>query len=254
MSKHIFSCFVPNLQTYVKPDLNTVSISDSSLWRRIISVLRIEVGEQVILFDNTIHLIFTPDQRCYQTKNVLSGTINSVTQHQQLKPTINLFQAITKKSTFEKIVYSSAQLGIATIIPLLSKKIHRPLTFDTKYNDRIKSIMIAACEQSKQYVLPTLAPCITLDQIDTIIKPNEFSIWLDLHGKPLTTVIKEVALKEFSSINVIIGPEADFNDQERQLLQDLSLKQVLLTSTTLRSEDAVLVGIGYLRTLLLDHK
>lgn len=295
LDKHLFAL-------YTVAEINDASIKDEALWVRIVKVLRLRAGSKVILFNNTHTLTLTLSARTFTSKNIIHGDINQRTSIIPLAPTINLLQGIPKKSVFEEIIYNAAQLGVASIVPVCSKKAH-DLGFSQKEQERFRSIMINACEQAKQFVVPTIRPPVSFEQAISLLMsfetqpsvapqdereslshlntlglintsaiiprktlsltahPEEthrvvsknmsgkhIKILFDSNGIPYRELLPQC--KKTSQLTVLFGPEGGLTEQEIIIAQAAGFTSTQLTTNILRSEDAPLVGIGLLRTLI----
>lgn len=246
--KHCFALFSNVLQAM--PSLavgHDATIVDKELWFRIATVLRLRVGDELIVFDDiqvvTGNLVF-----CGSVKDVritLEVTnIQPIEQYKQ-QPRITLVQGLTKKSTFEDIVYSAAQCGVTTIIPMLSDKIHKAWDVDHEH-ERLINIMRSACEQAKSFVVPTITPAITLEKFLATTGVSTPVIVLDPNGENFTSLLGRHAYIQHYTI--ILGPEGGFSSTETVLLQQQGCVAYRLGSAILRSQDAALVALGMLRS------
>ncbi|MBM3887238.1 RNA methyltransferase, partial [Candidatus Dependentiae bacterium] len=109
-----------------------------------------------------------------------------------------------------------------------------------------RNIMIAACEQAKQFTLPSITTPISFEQAMTIAADTK--IIFDSNGASYKDLL--VTCKKASSVAVLFGPEGGLIDQEITAAQTSGFISTQLTKTILRSEDAPLLGIGILRTFI----
>ena len=70
--------------------------------------------------------------------------------NQSLTPQITLYIGLAKQNNWPEILYSAAQLGITTIQPIITERAQTKLPAE----HRLQQIMISACEQAKQFMLP----------------------------------------------------------------------------------------------------
>ena len=239
--KHLFA-----LHTNAQLTANH-AIVDQELWLRIVKVLRLRVDSEIVLFNATHKLTMRIIEATFTAKNTVYGETLDLEAIQPLQPTISLLQAVPKRSVFEEILYNAAQLGVARIVPLITSKAHKT-SFSPKEQNRFNSIMITACEQAKQFVVPTIAQPCTLEQG---IKKLEGSlkILFDSNGSPLSTIMTQCTKN--SPLTLLFGPEGGLTTQEIKMAQESGFTITQLTPTILRAEDAPLVGIGLLRTLIV---
>ena len=243
MQKHTFSLFLPT------PPHNTtvgaqINITDAALMQRIEKVLRVAASETVILFHEASVLQVRIDR--FEKKQIV-GTITQVTTAQPLQPQINLWLPLIERDAFEHAVYMATVFGVQTITPLITHKTKRAALTTNELN-RLHRVMIAAAEQSKQYILPIIQPIQTLENC---LKKNTTSsiVFFDQEGLPAQTVFAQIGNNKSESISCLFGPEGDLTEEEKVLLDGAHAVRCTLTSTTLRTEHAVALGVGMLRTL-----
>lgn len=249
MSKHIFAYYIKNLALLLQemePE-NFLQFKDPTLWNRIITITRTKAGEHFVLFDDKINVIISAHKSMLNNKRIIAGNILSQNLNVPLEPSITLLLSILKKDAMHAAVYAAAQMGVTEIVPVTTER------GQGKWNrsniEKIQQVMISACEQAKQFVLPTIQEAFSLKKYFEKEKKEdmEYRICFDEHGKPLIKFISE-AKQSASKIKATLGPEGGFSKNELELLKANEFKFYKLTPTILRSRDAVLVGLGMLRS------
>lgn len=244
-NKHLFALHVP-FSLPVKVG-ESFQIADPESWQRIVKILRLREGEQVILFNGQTHIILYLIRLAFNPKQpLIVGEVVESYSSTPLSPHITLLQGIPKKAVLEEIVYNAAQLGVTSIVPLQTTKAHA-LPFSAKETERLFKIMIAACEQAKQFAIPQLKNPISLKEAVEDYQA-ERQLVFDSTGKSCASFFS--SLKIPASLTVAFGPEGGLTDEELATLEEASFEKVQLTPTILRSEDAPLLGIGLLRSLI----
>lgn len=245
IDQHIFALYVPGLHT--APIGSHVILRDKAIVTRLTMILRLGVDDPVILFDEQIRIdatLFSVDAK----KNTVQCIVRSIHKHTPLTPSITLYQCITQKSAFEEIAYTATQLGVSRLVPVVSTKVQRKWSGD-KEHERLTKIMIAAAEQSKQFVLPTIVQPVLFQNL--IKKPLDgTSLFFSPSGESLVNLINKLPTNNTTQLNVLIGSEGGLTTQEEQKLIECSWKSYALTSMILRATDAVIVGLGSLRLVI----
>lgn len=236
-SAHEFALFYPEL-----PRAEHGVITDKHLVHRIRTILRLKASDGVVLFSQREWM------RCVLLQSdEKSITIQSIERHAivPLRPFIDLVLPFLERTALEEAVTAATVLGVRAIILVRSAK-SAPLSFSTVLQERLHRIMIAAAEQSKQYALPTIRDGGSFS--DVCAKISGTSLFFHPDGTP---ILKQIdTLNAASAITVYVGPAGDLTDDERTLLKKQKTELCSLTPTILRSEDAVMVGIGLLRSVL----
>jgi 16S rRNA (uracil1498-N3)-methyltransferase len=242
-NKHVFALSTAAQIAFKENSMSC--IRDEDLWERITKILRLKAGEDVIIFNTSTALTLTLKPETFTTKNSVYGLIKENKAITPLQPNITLLQGIPKKSDFEDIIYNATQLGVATIVPVRTNKAV-DLAFSPKELERFSNIMIAACEQAKQFCIPTLTAPISFEQGMTL--SAETKILFDSNGTNCQERLRQ--LEKATHIAVLFGPEGGLTDQEIATAQAANFLNTKLTPTILRAKDAPLVGLGLMRTLI----
>jgi 16S rRNA (uracil1498-N3)-methyltransferase len=145
----------------------------------------------------------------------------------------------------EWMVEKIAELGVHEITFMLSEHSERP---HLKL-DRLEKKIIAACKQSLKARFPKLNPICPLGDL---VKDKKF----DEYQRFIAYVDQENDRHLFEKVDsnrayiILIGPEGDFSDQEKQLAFDHHFLPCSLGKSRLRSETA---GIAAIHTLQLKN-
>tara|TARA_Y100001970_G_scaffold198293_1_gene241245 strand:- start:635 stop:1354 length:720 start_codon:yes stop_codon:yes gene_type:complete len=145
-----------------------------------------------------------------------------------------------KKIPQDFMLQKTTELGIQRFIPI---KFDRSITRDVNI-DRAKKIVIEASEQSNRISIPKIFEVINLKNFLNNFPENGQLIFCDINCKK----------NNFNKINfdtgpicVIIGPEGDFTENERNLiLQHKKTISISLASNILRAETAAIVATSIL--------
>ena len=132
-------------------DKHSAVISSTSLLHQLKHVFRLEIGEQIILFDNS-GFDYTAEISRYEKDGVMLTIVSKEKNNVSLNKEIYLFASIIKKNNFEWIVEKATEMGVSHIVPVLSAR-------SEKKNlniERLRKIAIEASEQSGRAVLPIL--------------------------------------------------------------------------------------------------
>jgi 16S rRNA (uracil1498-N3)-methyltransferase len=246
-NKHEFSVYVAHVSSKGK----TIELLDADTVHRIRSVLRLEIGDELMLFDGR------QQYKCQITainKKTVSLSLASTEQSAQLSPSIIVLLPLLKREAFERMLYACVELGANVVQPVITEKSQRVWRNEHDL-ERVRSIMIAAAEQSKQFAIPEIQPPCTLqeavaryaDHIKLVADPAGESLY-----KILTHMKGHVQAGKKGSIVITFGPEGDFTDDEKNLLKAASYQSVRLTPTVLRSQQAGALLLGVVRSIISE--
>jgi 16S rRNA (uracil1498-N3)-methyltransferase len=237
---HQFALYCPGLNELMDhAQSDQLQITDGELHGRISHVLRMEVGQSLVLFDAEQSLtveVANISKKAVTVKVLTSGSITPV------MPSITMLLPILKREAFDDALYAMAELGVNVVQPITTAKTQTSWGSEKDYQ-RAQRIFVAAAEQSKQFALPSLEKVKTLaDALKISNQPNK--IFFDANGKPLKTLLAN--LKTESTV-CLIGPEGDLTPTEKDQVAHYGFASCALTPTILRAQQAVALGVGVIR-------
>ena len=215
------------IEERISPD-NRLSIKNGKLLHQWRNVLRLEVGNEVILFDG-----FGQDFRCELATldkkeavcMVREAVKNDVVPTQQFF----LFASLIKKERFEWLLEKATELGVAQIRPVIADR-----SEVKKFNlERAKDIVREAAEQSGRGSLPALYEPMELQNVFKEYKYFK-SVAFDPHGEPF----KKDGYGKEEKLGAFIGPEGGWSARELELFRAQKIPVYSLGSPTLRAETA----------------
>lgn len=224
----------------------SVLIHDEDLSLRVTRVLRLRAGEHVIIFDDIQSQLIQLESSTFQSKKTITALLLEQTIHKQSEPRINLCIGLLKKEAFQDVAYYAAAMGVTHLVPVITSKVQRSWG-GQKEQERLTKVMIAACEQSKQFVLPKIENPLNFDQFiasSFCTKKDQSILYFDVHGAPLLNQLKHHEANRSAEVTLFWGPEGGLVSQEIAVLDQHGFSCAVLTPTVLRAIDAVAVGLG----------
>ena len=206
---------------------------DKSQSHYLTKVMRLKIGDNFSLFNNNGE---------WQAKILnISKLIVEFKVTKQLRQKENIkelwlaFSPI-KSNYFNFMIQKATELGVTKFLPIIFDR-----TVVRKINkDRLSKVIIESSEQSNRLVIPTIEDPKTLDEF---LNLNNFQlIFTDLNSK--NTKIKSSMMSD-KPVCIIIGPEGDFSESERQkILSYEDVQAIKINENILRSETAVISAIS----------
>ena len=209
--------------------------------KHIKDVLRLGMGDKVeIVCDGKIYTC-----KILDLKSNMINTIILDNYKGKNEPPIHiaLYQSIAKGNKMDFIIQKATEIGVEKIYPVITErtivKIKNPKKEEGKV-ERWNSIAEEAAKQSKRDILPVVKNIISFNEMVDILK-NETNIIVpyemeDSYG--LKEALNNVGTGE---INIIIGPEGGFEEEEINKLRSIKGQVVTLGPRILRTETAGLV-------------
>ena len=213
--------------------LNLVDKLDKSQSHYILKVMRLKIGDNISLFNKSGE---------WEAKILnISNSIVEFKVTQQLRQKENskeLWLAFSpiKSNYFNFMIQKATELGVTKFFPIIFDR-----TVVRKINkERLNKILIESSEQSNRLIVPTIEDPKTLNEF---LNLNNFElIFTDLNSKNTKINTSKLSNKP---ICIIIGPEGDFSESERQkILSYKGVQPIKINENILRSETAVISAIS----------
>ena len=175
-------------------------------------------------------------------KNIIEFQVTKQLRHKEnLKEIWLAFSPI--KSNYQNIMIQKAtELGVTKFIPIIFER-----SIVRKVNkDRLKKILIEACEQSNRIKIPTIEDPQTLK---TFLKSGQYDlIFTDLNSNNKKIDVSKLTSKP---ICIIIGPEGDFSEIERkEIISYNGVISININKNILRAETAAISAVSLVSYLI----
>ena len=213
---------------------NKVTISDYELINQIKNVFRYQKGNEVLLLDNLGNEALGEIRKINNEEIIFE--IKKVQKNENMpKNKVALYSSILKKENFELVVQKATEVGVNEIYPLLSA---RTIKQNIK-EDRLVKIIKEASEQSERGTIPTLHSPVDFNEAIKNINKKELNIIFNHSGNQIFAPDKwELPQK----INIFIGPEGGWTEEEITLAKENDFKIVSLGKLNLRGETAAIIA------------
>ena len=221
---------------------------DESAFRYISQVLRLRVGQTLILFDGSgcdYEAELTTCKRASCTVKI----IREISREQPPQLDLHLGIGISRGERMDFSIQKSVELGINTITPLFTQRSMVQLKADRR-DKRLAhwlGVIRSACEQSGRSLLPQLNP------------PASLSDWLAAHPgglmlyhKASETLATRPAPED--ELNLLIGPEGGLSETERLQAVACGFTGVRLGPRVLRTETAPIAALAAIQVLWGDFR
>lgn len=208
-------------------------------------VLRLKVGDSVNLF-NSADGEFTTTITHSDRHRVTVQLDDSLEVLANPRLVINLGLGLSRGERFDYAIQKSTELGVGRITPLVTEYCEVRLAGERseKKLTHWQRIAISACEQCGRSVVPAVSEPVDLTRWLT---GNPGGLLLDASGDSnLPTAVTAEPL------NLLIGPEGGFSDQEVELARQHDYQVVRLGPRILRTETAPVVALSLIQYLFGD--
>lgn len=217
-----------------------VVINDVSIIKQWTKVFKYKKGNFVILFNGEGSDI------TYLIDDISSKNCTLILKKISLSyipnKKITLYLSIIKKNNFELIVQKATELGVTTIIPILSERSEKK----NLNEERLQKIAIESAEQCGRGDIPTIMPIISLSQVLEIPSTHDFMCILQMNGIPFSNEVIQNKLKGIKNIGLFVGPEGGWSEDEEKLFKSKNIIPISLGKTVLRAETAGIVATAFM--------
>ena len=222
--------------------LNLSSKLNKSQSHYLAKVMRVKVGESFSLFNQS-------GEWEAKINEILKGIVEFIVlkklREKDNEKNIWLAFAPIKSNFFNFMIQKATELGVTKFVPIITDR-----TIVRKINyERIEKIIIEASEQSNRIKVPKVEKT---QNLNLFLENNNNKINiifgdLNTENQNLDPKIK----KENKPICIIIGPEGDFTESEReQILNFKDVQSLKINNNILRTETAAISAISIVNYFL----
>lgn len=200
----------PRLYVSTTLALGTILPVDGTQAHYLASVMRLKVGDPVLLFDDQT------GEWLGEAREVRKRDVTlEIVQHMRARepvPDLWLCVAPIKKGRIDWVCEKACELGAARLLPVLTRR-----TIVDRLNlDRLRAHMVEAAEQCGRTALPSIAEP---TKLTTLLAdwPGERALFFadEQGGEPAATAMKA----NQGPAAILIGPEGGFTDEEREAIR-----------------------------------
>lgn len=216
------------------------------------NVLRMREGEKLVVCDGE-GMEYLCSIGGFTGKEVVADIIESRASESELPLRMVLFQGLPKKDKMELIIQKAVELGVAEIVPVLTKRVIVKLEDEKKElkkTERWQAIAESAAKQSGRGIIPKiLRPMSYKDalkyasELDMNIIPYENAEGMD-RSRELVKLAKDK-----KSLGIFIGPEGGFEPSEIEQAEAQGVETMTLGRRILRTETA---GLAILSVIMFE--
>jgi 16S rRNA (uracil1498-N3)-methyltransferase len=219
--------------------LNLTAKLDKSQSHYVSKVMRIKKSEVFSLFNSSGEW----EAKIIDiSKNIVEFNITKQLRQKKSPKELWLVFSPIKSNYFNFMIQKATELGVTKFLPIIFDR-----TIVRKVNkERLEKVIIEATEQSNRINIPTIKEP---QSLDSFLNNNK----TDLIFTDLNTTNKKIDLNQLTSnpTCVIIGPEGDFSEEEReQILKYKGVQPIKINENILRSETAVISALSIINYVI----
>ena len=204
------------------------------------NVMRLKVGDKISLFNS--------QDGEWDVKILDQGKIFTEFKVEKLSRPLSKEKDIwlafspIKKGPQDFMIQKTTELGIQKFIPVLCERsVVREINIK-----RAEKIITEACEQSNRIAVPKIQGLQRLDEFIKNFPDNGKIVFCDINSESKDLKNK---LPKKNPICILIGPEGDFSEEERQsIIKYKNVISITLANNILRAETAAIAS-----TIILNY-
>jgi len=213
-----------------------VVIENVSIIKQWLRVFKYTQGDFVILFNGD------GNDYTYSIKSLTYeiGSLTQVNKSPSFIPAkkVTLYISLIKKDNFELVVQKVTELGVTTIVPIISERSEKK----NLNEDRLSKISIEASEQCGRGDIPEISSIITLKEVLKTFSNKGLSIALQMGGLSFNDPTLREKIQNSDSVNIFVGPEGGWSPDEEAHFATHAIISASLGGTVLRAETAAIVA------------
>ena len=219
--------------------LNLTAKLDKSQSHYVSKVMRIKKSEVFSLFNSSGEW---EAKILNISKNIVEFNVTKQLRQKENSKELWLAFSPIKSNYFNFMIQKATELGVTKFLPIIFDR-----TIVRKVNkERLEKVIVEATEQSNRINIPTIEEP---QSLDSFLNNNK----TDLIFTDLNTTNKKIDLNQLTSnpTCVIIGPEGDFSEEEReQILNYKGVQSIKINENILRSETAVISALSIINYVI----
>ncbi|MSP10920.1 MAG: 16S rRNA (uracil(1498)-N(3))-methyltransferase [Pelagibacteraceae bacterium] len=218
--------------------LNLSDKLDKSQSHYVTKVMRLKVGDNISLFNTSGEW---EAKILNISKNIVEFKIIKQLRSKKNEKELWLAFSPIKSNYFNFMIQKATELGVTKFIPIIfDRSVVRKIN-----KERLKKIIIEAAEQSNRIDIPLIE---NTQNLKSFLNNKMNLIFADLNSNN-----KKIDLKKLKKnpICLIIGPEGDFSEKEReQILFFDGVQPIKINENILRSETAVISALSIINYVI----
>lgn len=222
---------------YIKQKLEEGNVvhCEQELAHQITHVLRLQKGEDVILFNGSGQDFYAEVEEISRTRCALLIHGHTV-PNREPKRKLLLFQALIKKDNFEWVLQKGVEVGVSEFIPMIAaRSVKKGFS-----KERSEKIIQEASEQSGRSFIPRMRTPMFFEEAVRFAHQKGFQSFF-----PSITATQHERISTYPSkphVALFIGPEGGWTRDEEDMARKAGFLIISLGKLTLKSETAAIVS------------
>ena len=213
------------------PAIEPVTTVQGEEFHHAIRVVRARVGEEVELFDRAGKMARGTIEAI--ERDTATITVTEELPSREARTAVHLAMAIINLEKFELVLQKATELGVRSLIPLVTDRIELRKERYAGKRERWERILFEAVKQSGRSVIPTLEEAVAFE---AAVARDGVKVLFDADAEP------DPLPPSPASLTLFIGPEGGWSDEELALARRHGCCFQRLGPRRLRAETAAIAG------------
>lgn len=210
--------------------------------KHIKDVLRMKIGQELELLEDT--RVYTCKIVELEKGKVLFEILKERPGDNEARLKINLFQGLPKSTKMDMILQKGTEIGIRSFTPVMMKRSVSKIENEKKEKSKMarwEEILEASAKQAKRDLIPKMEKVLYFKEMVNLLSEKK-NILVAYEDEDMLHIGEAFKSLEGEEVNIVIGPEGGFEDEEIDGLKAIGANVVSLGSRILRTETAGLVA------------
>lgn len=212
--------------------------------RHITSVLRLQPGSSVEIFDGTGQ-VYQAEIEQVSAGNVSVRIVDRYQLQRNTPSPVTLAQCLLKGKKMDLLVQKATELGVACFQPVAGRYCENRGNRERQHK-RWQRIMLEACKQCHRADPMVIQPTIKLTRLNAESFSRKIMPWEKEETSPLPF---DIFTRSSGPVCLLIGPEGGFHPDEVDWAYQQGFQIVSLGHLTLRAETAALAALSIVQYL-----
>jgi 16S rRNA (uracil1498-N3)-methyltransferase len=215
----------------------------TDLAHQIIRVLRLRVGDTVLVLDNS-GMALTVELHSFGKREAQGTILETAPATGEPRIPIALYVALMKGKKVELVLQKGTELGVSRFVPMVTRRsvVSSLKDLNDVRLDRWETIIREAAEQSGRGIMPTVTEPMMLESALGDARDYGYDCIMAWEEADDLT-LRESLTPRPQQVALFIGPEGGFDSTEARLANAYGVKIVTLGPRILRAETAAMAAV-----------
>jgi 16S rRNA (uracil1498-N3)-methyltransferase len=222
--------------------------------RHLGDVLRLKPGDEVYVFNGEgreFRCIVVPTSR-HSTELRIDSEVEPAKPESQLQ--LKLCVALLKGEKFDLVVQKATELGVRTVVPLITRYADIHLRDEKDAEKRVvrwQRIALEAAKQSGRAFIPAVNAPVSFQSFLAGTKDAELCLMFSERGGASLDLLRDTKAR---TVTALVGSEGGWSDEEIERARAQNFHVVTLGGRILRAETAAITVTALMQYLFGDLK